>query len=177
MSQAVQGSPCSVGKQEQKVHRSRDGKTVQGYERNYGAISIYHTSDIIQTGYRRATGSWEEMSQSTRNSTCTHGNEPEFHSDTPTENQNSRGSESFKRGVMLRSTPIFLFPLNRHYHHASSTSISTSTSTNSITRMRSHTSSTRAPARTPTSYVYPSLPEALIPVRAIPPSHTTASPT
>ena len=35
----------------------------------------------------------------------------------------------------------------------------------------------RAPARTPTNYVYPSLPEALIPVRAIPPSHTTASPT
>ena len=35
----------------------------------------------------------------------------------------------------------------------------------------------RAPARTPTSYVYPSLPEALIPVRAILPSHTAASPT
>ena len=35
----------------------------------------------------------------------------------------------------------------------------------------------RAPARTPTSHVYPSLPEALIPVCAIPPSHTTASPT
>ena len=35
----------------------------------------------------------------------------------------------------------------------------------------------RALARTPTNYVYPSLPEALIPVRAVPPSHTTASPT
>ena len=35
----------------------------------------------------------------------------------------------------------------------------------------------RAPAHTPTSYVYPSLPEALIPVRAILPSHTAASPT
>ena len=35
----------------------------------------------------------------------------------------------------------------------------------------------RAPAHTPTHYVYPSLPEALIPVRAIPPSHTAASPT
>ena len=34
----------------------------------------------------------------------------------------------------------------------------------------------RAPARTPTNYVYPSLPEALIPVRAILPSHTAASP-
>ena len=35
----------------------------------------------------------------------------------------------------------------------------------------------RAPARTPTHYVYPSLPEALIPVRTIPPSHPTTSPT
>ena len=35
----------------------------------------------------------------------------------------------------------------------------------------------RAPACTPTNYVYPSLPEALIPVRTIPPSHATASPT
>ena len=34
----------------------------------------------------------------------------------------------------------------------------------------------RVPACTPTHYVYPSLPEALIPVCAIPPSHTTASP-
>ena len=33
-----------------------------------------------------------------------------------------------------------------------------------------------APACTPTHYVYPSLPEALIPVHAILPSHTTASP-
>ena len=35
----------------------------------------------------------------------------------------------------------------------------------------------RAPARTPTHYVYPSLSEALIPVHAIPPSHTATSPT
>ena len=35
----------------------------------------------------------------------------------------------------------------------------------------------RALACMPTHYVYPSLPEALIPVHAIPPSHPTASPT
>ena len=144
MSQAVQGSPRSVGKQEQKIHRPCNGKTVQGYERSNGAILIHHASGIIQKGYRCTTGSWEEMSQSTHNSTCMHGNEPEVHSDTPTKNQNLHGSESLKRGVMLRSTPIFLFPLNRHYHHASSTSTSTSTSTSSTTSMHSYASSTQS---------------------------------
>ena len=146
MSQAIQGSPCSVGKQEQEIHRPHNSKTVQGYERSNGAIPIHHASDTIQKGYRRTTGSWEEMSQSTHNRTCTHSNQPEFHSDTPTENQNSRGSESLKRGVMLRSTPIFLFPFNCHYHYTSSisTSTSTSTSTSSITSTRSHASSTQS---------------------------------
>ena len=144
MSQAVQSSPRSMGKQKQEIHRPSNGKTVQGYERSDGAISIHHASDTIQKSYRRTTGSWEEMSQSTRNSTCTHGNKPEIHSDTPTENQNSRGSESLKRGVMLRSTPIFLFPLNCHYHHASSTRTSTSTSTSNIASTRSHASSTQS---------------------------------
>ena len=41
---------------------------------------------------------------------------------------------------VLRSTPIFLFPLNCHYHHASSTS--TSTSTSSATSTHSHANST-----------------------------------
>ena len=144
MSQAVQGSSHSMGKQEQEIHRPCNGKTVQGYERSNGAILIHHAPGTIQKGYRRTTGSWEEMPQSTRNRTCTHGNEPKVHSDTPTENQNLRGSESLKRGVMLRSTPIFLFPLNCHYHHTSSTSTNTSTSTSSTANTRSHANSTQS---------------------------------
>ena len=42
---------------------------------------------------------------------------------------------------MLRSTPIFLSPFNRHYHHTSSISTSTSTSISSIASTCSHASS------------------------------------